>query len=65
MTRTQKKTRKKACLPAQVEGLVRHGRISLEEPMSRPEAQAEGQGMIIMRRKNEGRNRAAGLHDLF
>jgi len=44
---------------------VRHGRISLEEPMSRPEAQAEGQGMIIMRRKNEGRNRAAGLRDLF
>lgn len=64
MTKTQKKTRKKVFLPAQVEGLVRHGRISLEEPTSRPEAQAAGQGEIIMKRKIEDRN-GAGLLNLF
>lgn len=64
MTKTQKKTRKKASLPAQVEGLVRLGRISLEEPTSRPEAQAEGQGEIIMKKKIEDRN-GTGLLNLF
>ena len=58
MTRMRKKPRKKAFLPAQVEGLARHGRILLGELQSRLQAPPEGLETINMKRKIKRSNRA-------